>query len=35
MGLLERLRRDERGGPLAEFALVVGLIFVVAITIFE
>jgi hypothetical protein len=27
--------RDERGGPLAEFALVVGLLFVVGIFIFE
>lgn len=27
--------RDERGGPLAEFALVIGLLFVVAIFIFE
>ena len=35
MGLIERLRRDERGGPLAEFALVVGLIFVTAFTMFE
>jgi hypothetical protein len=27
--------RDERGGPLAEFALVIGLLFVVGIFIFE
>jgi len=27
--------RDERGGPLAEFALVIGLLFVVAIFVFE
>jgi hypothetical protein len=29
------LVRDERGGPLAEFALVIGLLFVVAILVFE
>jgi TadE-like protein len=29
------LIRDERGGPLAEFALVIGLLFVVAIFVFE
>ena len=29
------LLRDERGGPLAEFALVIGLLFVVAIFVFE
>jgi Flp pilus assembly protein TadG len=27
--------RDQRGGPLAEFALVIGLLFVVAILVFE
>jgi hypothetical protein len=27
--------RDQRGGPLAEFALVIGLLFVVAIFVFE
>ena len=36
MGRLLRLFiRDERGGPLAEFALVIGLLFVVAILVFE
>jgi hypothetical protein len=34
-GLLRTLLRDQRGGPLAEFALVIGLLFVVAIFIFE
>jgi len=29
------LIRDERGGPLAEFALVIGLLFIVAIFVFE
>jgi TadE-like protein len=33
--LLRVLVRDERGGPLAEFALVIGLLFVVAIFVFE
>ena len=32
---LRVLVRDERGGPLAEFALVIGLLFVVAIFVFE
>ena len=32
---LQLLVRDERGGPLAEFALVIGLLFVVGIFIFE
>jgi hypothetical protein len=32
---LQVLVRDERGGPLAEFALVIGLLFVVAIFVFE
>ena len=32
---LRVLIRDERGGPLAEFALVIGLLFVVGIFIFE
>ena len=32
---LRALVRDERGGPLAEFALVIGLMFVVGIFIFE
>jgi len=32
---LRVLVRDERGGPLAEFALVIGLLFVVAILVFE
>lgn len=32
---LKVLVRDERGGPLAEFALVIGLLFVVGIFIFE
>ena len=32
---LRVLVRDERGGPLAEFALVIGLLFVVGIFIFE
>jgi hypothetical protein len=32
---LTALVRDERGGPLAEFALVIGLLFVVGILIFE
>ena len=32
---LRVLIRDERGGPLAEFALVIGLLFVVAILVFE
>jgi hypothetical protein len=32
---LKLLMRDERGGPLAEFALVIGLLFVVAIFVFE
>jgi hypothetical protein len=32
---LRFLIRDERGGPLAEFALVIGLLFVVAIFVFE
>jgi hypothetical protein len=38
MTMRNRLRvlvRDERGGPLAEFALVIGLLFVVGIFIFE
>jgi hypothetical protein len=34
-GRLRVLIRDERGGPLAEFALVIGLLFVVGIFIFE
>ena len=33
--LLNVLLRDERGGPLAEFALVIGLLFVVGIFVFE
>ena len=33
--LMRVLLRDERGGPLAEFALVIGLMFVVGIFIFE
>ena len=33
--LMRVLLRDERGGPLAEFALVIGLLFVVGIFIFE
>jgi hypothetical protein len=33
--LLNILLRDERGGPLAEFALVIGLLFVVGIFVFE
>ena len=33
--LLRVLIRDERGGPLAEFALVIGLLFVAAIFVFE
>jgi Flp pilus assembly pilin Flp len=33
--LLRFLVRDERGGPLAEFALVIGLLFVVALFVFE
>jgi hypothetical protein len=33
--LLRVLSRDERGGPLAEFALVIGLLFVMAILVFE
>jgi Flp pilus assembly protein TadG len=33
--LLKILIRDERGGPLAEFALVIGLLFVVGILVFE
>jgi hypothetical protein len=33
--LLRVLIRDERGGPLAEFALVIGLLFVVAVFVFE
>jgi len=33
--LLRVLIRDERGGPLAEFALVIGLLFVVGIFVFE
>jgi hypothetical protein len=32
---LRVLVRDERGGPLAEFALVIGLLFVIGIFIFE
>jgi hypothetical protein len=32
---LRVLARDERGGPLAEFALVIGLLFVLGIFIFE
>ena len=32
---LRILIRDERGGPLAEFALVIGLLFVMAIFVFE
>jgi Flp pilus assembly protein TadG len=32
---LRALVRDERGGPLAEFALVIGLLFVVGIFVFE
>jgi hypothetical protein len=33
--LAKLLLRDERGGPLAEFALVIGLLFVIAIFAFE
>jgi hypothetical protein len=33
--LAKLLLRDERGGPLAEFALVIGLLFVFAILVFE
>jgi Flp pilus assembly protein TadG len=33
--LLKVLLRDQRGGPLAEFALVIGLLFVVGIFVFE
>jgi Flp pilus assembly protein TadG len=33
--LLRVFIRDERGGPLAEFALVIGLLFVVGIFVFE
>jgi Flp pilus assembly protein TadG len=33
--LMRVLLRDDRGGPLAEFALVIGLLFVVGIFIFE
>jgi Flp pilus assembly protein TadG len=33
--LLRVLARDDHGGPLAEFALVIGLLFVVAILVFE
>lgn len=33
--LIHLFLRDRRGGPLAEFALVVGLLFVVAIFVFE
>jgi Flp pilus assembly protein TadG len=33
--LLKVLVRDQRGGPLAEFALVIGLLFVVGILVFE
>jgi Flp pilus assembly protein TadG len=33
--LLNILVRDQRGGPLAEFALVIGLLFVVSILVFE
>jgi Flp pilus assembly protein TadG len=32
---VQLLVRDERGGPLAEFALVIALLFVVAILVFE
>ena len=32
---IKRLLGDERGGPLAEFALVIGLLFVFAIFVFE
>ena len=32
---IRRLLGDERGGPLAEFALVIGLLFVFAIFAFE
>jgi hypothetical protein len=33
--LLKVFVRDQRGGPLAEFALVIGLLFVVGILVFE
>jgi hypothetical protein len=32
---MRRLLKDERGGPLAEFALVIGLLFIFAIFTFE
>lgn len=35
MRLFQRLRHDESGGPLAEFALVIGFLFMVGIFVFE
>jgi hypothetical protein len=35
MRLLKALKDDERGGPLAEFALVIGFLFMVGIFVFE
>ena len=34
-GLLQRLRHDERGGPLAEFALTLPLLFVLGLIAFD
>jgi hypothetical protein len=35
MRLLQRLRHDERGGPLAEFAMVIGFLFMIGLFAFE